>query len=171
MRIDGYRAINTHYPTQSRAARPDQKARNPSQGTRPQLEKRSVWGAPCDRSLGTRTRRAGLVTLVETRPWCMHLRLILVTFDRIRGNGQLSVVERSSIQLRNTLISRRSRLSESQRRSPSTQSSQLAPFQSRSQLISGSISRRNRFRRSFRGPFLDALSEMRVDGVLTFHRT
>ena len=34
--------------------------------------------------------------------------LVLIVFDRVRSNGQMGVVERSSIELRNALISRRS---------------------------------------------------------------
>ena len=52
MRIDEDGVINTYGPTQSHAARSDQKARSPLQGIRPQLEKSSISGV--DLAIATR---------------------------------------------------------------------------------------------------------------------
>lgn len=108
MKIDGDRAINTHCPTQWHVARPDQRARSPWRDTRPQLEKASNWFAPCHRNLGTRTRCARLISLVEAFPWRGRLVLALIVLDRVRSDGEMSVVECPSIELHNECISRRS---------------------------------------------------------------
>ena len=104
------------------------------------------------RNRGSRTCCAWLISLVETCPQCGRLRLLIIILDRIRCDGQVSVVERPSVELRNRHIGRRSWLPEDEGRSPSTQSLQLAPSQNKSQLIWGSIFHQNRLRRSFRGP-------------------
>lgn len=134
-------------------------------------EKVSIWCAPRRRNRGTRTCCAWLIGLVDTGPRCGHLRLVLIALDRIRGDDQRSVVELPSIELRNKHISRRSLLPENKQRSPSARSSQPAPSQSGPQLIWGSIFRRNRWRRPFRGPASVTRPEMKADDALTFRRT
>lgn len=131
----------------------------------------SIWCKPCHRNRGTRTCCAWLVGLVEACPRCGHLWLILIALNHIRGDGQVSIVERPSIELRKKHIGRRSWPPGNERRSPSTRFSRPALSRSRSRLIRCSISRQKRFRRSFRGPASDTHSEMKADGLLTFHRT